>query len=397
MMPRAAASSLSRVTNLWTTAGGAPSTDSTATVARRPSLRPAIWPAPAQPDNASPNTRTPMRRTRRLRPTDAASMTRQPDPLCIDFPARPAIELVVAARTRRNADRRTSQEEWITSLAAGPGRKGGAALICERYGIDVTPVVRLAAVGRPAVAEKPRCIGIGAVADVLHAGDAGGGQAGGDVAGEVEQRMARPRGGPEKARIGSVIGLEAGDEFRSDLVVGLPDHRPERGRDPGAIRSAPLHGGDGRLEHAGRGAAPSGMGGTDDTSRFVAEQHRADVGGGDPDREARHPRDDGVGAGTLLRLPRALDRHHVGGMDLIGGQQAIRRHAERRRHARAVLRHLGRGVVGPGSTVEARIDAVGDAALAREEGVADTGERGERGGLQGALRHVAVLPGFRPR
>src|SRR5262245_38130737 len=260
-MPRAAASSLSRVTNLWTTAGGAPSTDSTATVARRPSLRP-IWPAPTQPDNASPNTRTPMRRTRRLRPTDAASTTRQPDPLCIDFPARPAIELVVSVRTRKSADPPNVPGHWNMSFAAGPGRSARSALISERYGIDVTPVVRLASVGRPAVAEKPRCIGIGALPDILHAGDAGGGQAGGDVAGEVEQRMARPRGGPEKARIGSVIGLEAGDEFRSDLVVGLPDHRPERGRDPGAIRSAPLHGGDGRLKHAGRGAAPSGMGGT---------------------------------------------------------------------------------------------------------------------------------------
>src|SRR5262245_50187742 len=124
------------------------------------------------------------------------------------------------------------------SFAAGPGRSAQPALICERYGIDVTPVVRLAPVGRPAVAEKPRRIGISAVADVLHAGDAGGGQAGGDIAGEVEQRMARPGGGLEKARVAGVVGLEAGNEFRSDLVVGLPDHWSERGRDSGAIRSA---------------------------------------------------------------------------------------------------------------------------------------------------------------
>ena len=118
----------------------------------------------------------------------------------------------------------------------------------------------------------------------------------------------------------------------------------------------------------------------------VGEQHRAAIGGGHPDGEAGRPGHDGVGARTLLRAPRPLDRHDVGRMDLIGGEEAIRPHPERRRHAGAVLGDLGGRVVGARAAVEARIDAVGHAAVAREEGVADAGERGERGGLQHA-RH----------
>ena len=40
------------------------------------------------------------------------------------------------------------------------------------------------------------------------------------------------------------------------------------------------------------------------------------------------------------------------------------------RHQAAVFRHLGRIVVGAEAAIEAAIDAIGDAALAREEGVA---------------------------
>ena len=52
-------------------------------------------------------------------------------------------------------------------------RRALAMLICQRYGIDVTPVVALLAVGRPAVAEEARGIAIGAMAEILHARDAG--------------------------------------------------------------------------------------------------------------------------------------------------------------------------------------------------------------------------------
>src|SRR6266511_315643 len=71
-------------------------------------------------------------------------------------------------------------------------------------------------------------------------------------------------------------------------------------------------------------------------------------------------------------------------MHLIGSEQAIRRHPECRRHARAILGHFCRHVMGTGPAVEARIDPIGHAALAGEEGVADALERTERGSLQHA-------------
>src|SRR3954467_13817965 len=77
-------------------------------------------------------------------------------------------------------------------------------------------------------------------------------------------------------------------------------------------------------------------------------------------------------------------------MDLVGGEQAIRRDAERRRHAGTVLRDTRGRVVGADAAIEAGIDAVGHAAGAREEGVADAGQRGEGIRLQHA--HI-VKPG----
>src|SRR5262249_54939805 len=78
-------------------------------------------------------------------------------------------------------------------------------------------------------AEEPRCIGIGAVAEVLEPAHAGGGEAGGNIAGKIEQGVLRRRRGPEESFVRSVLGLEAGDEFGSDLVIRLADGRPQRG------------------------------------------------------------------------------------------------------------------------------------------------------------------------
>src|SRR5215831_16477343 len=81
-----------------------------------------------------------------------------------------------------------------------------------------------------------------------------------------------------------------------------------------------------------------------------------------------------VASRTPVAAPRQLDRHHVGRMNLVGGEQVVRRYAERRGHARAVLGYLGGRVVGACPAVETRIDPVGHAAFTGEEGVADAGE-----------------------
>src|SRR5262249_29441479 len=87
---------------------------------------------------------------------------------------------------------------------------------------------------------------------------------------------------------------------------------------------------------------------------------------------------------ALVRLPRPVDRHHVWRMDLIGGEQATRGDLERRRHARTVLGNIGRRIIGSKPGVEAGIDPLGDAALTREEGMADALERAKRSGPEHA-------------
>src|SRR5438067_10522562 len=82
-------------------------------------------------------------------------------------------------------------------------------------------------------------------------------------------------------------------------------------------------------------------------------------------------------------------------MNLIGGEQVMRVHLERRRHARTVLGNIGRRIIGSGPAVEAGIDSLGDTDLTREEGVADTRKRAERIGLQYACH--CLVPGLLAR
>ncbi len=60
-------------------------------------------------------------------------------------------------------------------------------------------------------------------------------------------------------------------------------------------------------------------------------------------------------------------------MDLIGGEEVQGGDAHLRRHAPAVLGHMRGIVVRSEPAIEAGIDAFGDAAVAREERVAQAG------------------------
>src|SRR5262249_50458054 len=135
--------------------------------------------------------------------------------------------------------------------------------------------------GGAAVAGESRRVGIGAVPEVLDATDAGGGEARGDIPGKIEQGVLRRRRGPEESFVGRVRDEETGDEFVPDLVIRLADGGTERDRNTPPVRPAALHGGDGRFEHAGGGAAPAGMGRADHAGGVVGPQDGAPVGGGD--------------------------------------------------------------------------------------------------------------------
>ena len=132
----------------------------------------------------------------------------------------------------------------------------------------------------------------------------------------------------------------------------------------------------GRFDDAAERAAPAGVRRADDarparSANSTGPQSAVETPIARP-RPARH---DGVGARARLRRPRRVGDHHVRRMDLVGGQEMVRRDAERRRHAGAVLRDIGRGVVRADAGIEAGIEAGRHAAFAGEEGMADAVER----------------------
>ena len=192
----------------------------------------------------------------------------------------------------------------------------------------------------------------------------------------------------EELRARFVLGCEAGDEIGTDFIVVLTDHRPERRTDAAARGAEPLHGGDGRFDHARQRAAPAGMRGADDARVRIGEQHRPAIGGADPDRKPGHAGHDGVGARSGLGGPRRLGDDDVRRVNLIGGEQAVRLDRERRRHAGAIFGDQASLIARAHAAIEARIDAPGDAALAGEEGVAEPGQL-QRFGLD---HHRAISP-----
>src|SRR5919197_1196713 len=126
------------------------------------------------------------------------------------------------------------------------------------------------------------------MAEVLESADAGSGEAGGDIAGKIEEGVLRPWRRPEESFVVCIFGREASDEFGPDFVVRLADGRPKRDRKAGAVRPAPLHGRDRRFKHPAGSAAPAGMGHADHARRFIHEQDGGAIGGGYADSEARH-------------------------------------------------------------------------------------------------------------
>src|SRR5215470_7518230 len=88
-------------------------------------------------------------------------------------------------------------------------------------GVEVAPVVGLAAMDRAAIAEEGLWLGIGATVEVVDVADARPCKPRRDVAGEIEQSVAGPRRALEEALVAHVIGGELRDELQPDLIVLL--------------------------------------------------------------------------------------------------------------------------------------------------------------------------------
>ena len=105
----------------------------------------------------------------------------------------------------------------------------------------------------------------------------------------------------------------------------------------------------------------------------LASQNRTGraIRGEDADGETRFRGHDGVSFGQ--GLPRLLGHDRLGAVLLEHREQAVRLHAQQFGDARAILRHVFRGVARAWAAIERGIDAGGNAALAREEPMAHAG------------------------
>src|SRR3984893_12307894 len=313
-------------------------------------------------------------------------------------PARPAAtfaDLIQAACRAGNMNQGLVPAGFFALSAMGLAGCAGTALAGQSDRIHVAAVVGFGAVGGAAEAVKPLRIRIGAKPDILDMADARPGQPRADIAGKVEHGMAVARGRREETVAGSIFCVKAGNKVGADLVIGLSDHRSDHGADLAALGADLLHGLDRGLDDAGERAAPAGMGGADDSGVWVGKKDRSAIRGADADGKRPHARDDGVGAWAGLGQPRRFRDHHLRRVDLQAGQKAARLDPDRGRDAGAVFRDMGAVVVRSDAAIEARIEAAGNAALTREEAVADAVER-ERSSLDhhGGVTNPGSGPSF---
>src|SRR5581483_3776700 len=107
------------------------------------------------------------------------------------------------------------------------------------------------------------------------------------------------------------------------------------------------------------------------------EQHRRAIGGEDAERDLRRGGHHGVGARPALARPRPVDGDDLRTVDLVASDELVGGAAQRRGGAAAILQHFRLVVAGAQAAIERREDALADAAVAGEEGVADAagGER----------------------
>ena len=179
-----------------------------------------------------------------------------------------------------------------------------------------------------------------------------------------------------------VVGIgfdEALDKLAADFVARLADQGADRRDDAAALGAEIFHRLDGGFDDAGQRTFPSRMCGTDHARIRIDEEYWPAVGGGDADRKAVNAGDDRIGLRSQWAFPRAGRDDRVGRMDLMHVEKSVGCNAHRVGHPAAVLADIGGIVVRAKSAIEAGIDAVGDAAVAGEEGVAQAGNGGEQG------------------
>ena len=171
-----------------------------------------------------------------------------------------------------------------------------------------------------AVAEEALRIGLGVEAQRFHARHARGGEAGGDIAFEIELMM--PVATRREEAVVVRIGLgEAAQEGVVDLVAAARDRWADGGGNAGAVGAQPLHRLQRRLGHPGESTLPTGMGGADHAGLLVGEQHRGAIGGENAEGETGPVGDQRVCLGRALER-NAVGDQRVGADHLVGDELA---------------------------------------------------------------------------
>src|SRR5216683_2093218 len=280
---------------------------------------------------------------------------------------------------------------WLRSIAASSVKLGrfaaAAPLAFQNDGVNVAAVVRLVAMDGAAVAVEA-LVGIGVDIEIVDHQDAGVFEPHPDEAGEIEHRMAVAGGGKEEHRVVGVGLDEADHEFGADLIALLADQGTDRGDRVFSLGAEFFHGVDGRFQDPGQRAPPAGMRRADHASVRIDQQDRSAIGRGDADRKPLGARDDGVGLRSRRALPRAGRDHRIRRMDLMHVEEILGRNAHLLSHPAAVFADISGIVAGAEPAIEAAIDAIGDAAVAGEEGVA----KAWNGREQGRTEHHADPP-----
>src|SRR5882762_4286696 len=238
-------------------------------------------------------------------------------------------------------------------------------------------VVRLGQMHRAAVAEAA-LVGIGIDADVVDHQDPGVFEPHPDKTGEIEHRMALARRGNEERGILRVSLDEPLDEFAAHFVRVLADQGTDGGEDAAAFGAEFFHRLDRGFHDAGQRALPPRMNSADHARVGIDQQYRSAIGRGDADGQTLGAGDDGVGARPRRALPWSGGYHRVRRMDLPYAEEMLRRDAHLLRHPPAVFGHLGGIVLRAEAAIEALVDAVGHAAVARKESVAQAGNGREQ-------------------
>ena len=121
----------------------------------------------------------------------------------------------------------------------------------KRNCVDVTAVIRLGLMGRAAKTEKSRWVGVRAKPQIFKLLNAGSSKLEPDEAREIEQSVALAWCRSEEALTIRILGDKTSDEIGADFVIGLPNHRTERGADSAAFGAQLLHRRDSGLDNAG--------------------------------------------------------------------------------------------------------------------------------------------------